>query len=132
MRADNSHHLAAAARQRRADTQRRARDGLRRLQASGQPVSFRSVAQEAGVSRSWLYADAEVRAEIERLRTSQPATGAAAIPAQDRASDASLRSRLTLAHERIHTLTAETHQLRDQLAAAHGELRAARRQGPPP
>jgi hypothetical protein len=43
-----------------------------------------------------------------------------------RASDDSLRQRLTLAHERINQLRTENQQLRNALAHAHGQLRVAR------
>jgi hypothetical protein len=43
-----------------------------------------------------------------------------------RATDDSLRQRLALAHERINQLRTENQQLRDALAHAHGQLRAAR------
>ena len=51
MRADNSAHIIAAARRRADDARRRAAAALRRMDASGQPVTF-----SAGFSRSWLYA----------------------------------------------------------------------------
>ena len=127
MRADNSHHLAAAARKRRAATLERARDALRRLEASGEPVTFRSVAAAAGVSRSWLYAEADIRAEIDRLRAQQHAAPSRPVPVRQRASEASLLHRLELAHDRTRALEAENRQLRAQLARAHGDLRAARR-----
>ena len=44
----------------------------------------------------------------------------------ERASDTSLRQRLTLAHERIGELDTENRQLRDQLARLHRQLRIAR------
>jgi hypothetical protein len=45
--------------------------------------------------------------------------------AASRASDESLRRRLELAHHKITQLRAENQQLRHDLAAAHGQLRAA-------
>ena len=68
--------LVAAARQRADDTRRRAVEALRRLDAAGEPVTFISVARAAGVSRSWLYRQGDLRAEIERLRTSGSAAPA--------------------------------------------------------
>ena len=44
----------------------------------------------------------------------------------ERGSDASLRQRLSLAHERIRELDDDNPRLRDQIAHLHGELRAAR------
>ena len=55
MRADNSHHIVAAAQRRATATRRRAATALRRMDNAGQPISFDAVAREAKVSRSWLY-----------------------------------------------------------------------------
>ena len=74
MRADNSRHVIAAARRRAEQTRQRAVAALRRMDDAGQPITFDAVAREAGVSRSWLYAQDDLRAEIERLRQRHPAT----------------------------------------------------------
>ncbi len=50
MRADNSHHLRAAARQRALATRERAVRALRRLDATAHPVTIDTVAREAGFS----------------------------------------------------------------------------------
>ncbi|MGW0886263.1 DUF6262 family protein [Streptomyces sp. NPDC002671] len=68
MRADNSPHVIAAARQRAAATRARAIVAMRRMDTAGQPVTFDVVAREAGVSRSWLYTQPDLRAEIAGLR----------------------------------------------------------------
>ena len=41
---------------------------LRRMDNAGLPITFDAVAREAEVSRSWLYTQPDLRAEIERLR----------------------------------------------------------------
>jgi hypothetical protein len=126
MRADNSHHIVEAARRRATQTRERALAALRRMDAAGQPVTFDTVSREALVSRSWLYSQHDLRAEIERLRGRHgPATPPAPVPGRQRASDASLQRRLEAAAERIHRLEAENQQLRDALARALGEQRAA-------
>ena len=76
MRADNSRHVIAAARRRAGQTRQRAVAALRRMDAAGQRITFDAVAREAGVSRSWLYAQDDLRAEIGRLRQRHPATPA--------------------------------------------------------
>jgi hypothetical protein len=48
------------------------------------------------------------------------------VPAPQRTSDAGLLRRLEAAHARNRELAEEVRQLREQLARAHGELRAAR------
>lgn len=126
MRADNSHHIVTAARRRTTATRRRAVAALRRMDNTGQPISFDAVAREGQVSRSWLYNQPDLRAEIERLRARQaPAPGGQRLPDRQRASDVSLLRRLELVTERNRQLDAENQQLREALAVALGEQRAA-------
>jgi hypothetical protein len=125
MRSDNSHHLIHAARRRRTDTLERARRTLHELGETGQRHTVTQIAAHAGVSRSWLYTQPELRDQLRRL-TTLPDTGRPATQPTERASDASLRQRLALAHERIRELDDENRQLRNQIAHLHGQLRAAR------
>ena len=77
MRADNSKHVIDAARRRSQSTQQRAVAALRRMDNAGVAVNFESVANEAAVSRSWLYTHTDLRREIERLRGRQNSTASA-------------------------------------------------------
>jgi len=124
MRADNSRHVIAAAHRRAEQTRQRAVTALRRMDATGQRITFDAVSRAAGVSRSWLYAQQDLRAEIQRLRQRHPATPPAQAPPQrQRASDTSLLRRLEAATARIRRLETDN-QLRDALARALGERRA--------
>jgi small-conductance mechanosensitive channel len=126
VRADNSAHIIAAARRRADDARRRAAAALRSLDASGQPVTFSTVAAAASVSRSWLYAQDDLRGQIERLRTRhKPAPSSPPVPDRQRATTASLLRRLEAATTRIRTLESENRQLREALERALGEQRAA-------
>jgi len=127
MRADNSHHLVAAARRRARATQKRAVAALRRLDNAGTPISFDAVAREAGVSRSWLYNQPDLRAEIQRLRERERPTSGRGVSDRQRATDPSLLRRLELAVERIRHLEADNQRLRAALAEALGERRAVNR-----
>jgi hypothetical protein len=131
MRADNSRHIVAAARNRHEYTRAKAIQALREIDAAGTAVTFDAVARAASVSRSWLYTQPDLRAEIERLRVEQQRASADPVPARQRASDASLLRRLEAANERNRRLAEENRQLREQLARALGDLRAARLQSPP-
>jgi len=125
MRRDNSHHLVAAAERRRADTLERARHALHELAEIGERRTVMQIAAHAGVSRSWLYAQPELRDQLRQLTTISETAEPA--PARiERGSDASLRQRLTLAHERIRELDNDNRRLRDQIAHLHGQLRANR------
>jgi hypothetical protein len=125
MRADNSHHVVAAARRRAKQTRRRAITALWHMDATGQRINFDTVARYAGVSRSWLYTQDDLRAEIERLRRRHPAASPAPPPQRQRASDPSLLRRLEAATTRIRHLEADNQELRAALAQALGERRAA-------
>ena len=125
MRADNSHHVVAAAQRRAEQTRERAIAALRRMDATGQRINFDTLARQAGVSRAWLYTQDDLRAEIERLRQRPSSASPAPPPQQQRASDPSLLRRLEAATDRIRSLEADNQQLRAALARALGERRAA-------
>jgi hypothetical protein len=126
MPADTTRHLRAAAQRRTEQTRRRAVAALRRLDAAGAPITLEGLAREAGVSRSWLYTQHDLRADVERLRRRQRPPAAPAVPPErQRASDASLLQRLHAATERIRRLEHDNQQLRDALARALGERRTA-------
>lgn len=124
MRADNSRFLIQAAHRRSQQTRERALQGIRELAADGVPISFDAVARRAGVSRSWLYAQPDLRLEIGRLRAlSSRAPASPPVPARQRATDTSLRRRLDAATTELRRLRDENRQLREQLAHALGERR---------
>lgn len=126
MTADNSHLIVDSARRRATATRRRAVSALRRMDATGIAITFETVAREAGVSRSWLYNQPDLRAEIVRLRARRRSTPAARpVPDRQRASDASLLRRLEAATERSRQLESENRELREALALALGERRTA-------
>ena len=131
MPADNTHHLTEAARRRAQATRRRAVAALRRMDTSGLPVTIDALAREAGVSRSWIYSQPDLRAEAGRLRDRpRPATGGPAVPDRERASDASLLRRVEVATQRIRELETDNKRLREALAEALGERRVTRSSPP--
>jgi hypothetical protein len=65
---DNTGPLISAAHRRHELTRAKAIRALRELDHAGTPITFQTVARTAGVSRSWLYAQHDLRGEIERLR----------------------------------------------------------------
>ncbi len=135
-RPGNTANLKAAAARRHQRTVTRAEAGLQELTRSGQQITFRGVARAAGVSLEFLYNHPQLRSRIEHLRAQQQTTAAPGRPAADpsAAGQASsvvrtLTAELTAARARHH---AEVEQLRQALAAAHGEnLLLRRRLGHP-
>ena|SRR5580658_10350299 len=118
---DTTSPLSLATRARSVDTRSRATDALRRLDAAGQPISFTSVASAASVSRSWLYRDHDLRAEIERLRAQSTSPVA---PSSQRTSSQSEQRRREALLDEITRLKEENAKLRDQVARTFGQQRA--------
>ena len=116
--------LSEAAARRHELTRAKAIQALRELDRAGTPVTFAGVAQAAGISRSWLYAQPDISDHIRRLRKGTDSVGA--IPASQRATDASLRARLTAALDRNKQLADENARMRRQLARALGDQRSSR------
>jgi hypothetical protein len=132
MRADNSRHLIAAARNRHELTRAKAIRAIRELDRAGTPITFEAVARHAGVSRSWLYAQPALRGQIERLREATSRAPVPAVPAAQRTSDASLLGRLQAAQERNRLLSEDNQRLRRQLAHALGDHRVVAHLDEPP
>ena len=119
--------LAAATARRHELTRAKAIQALRELDRAGAPGPFASVAATAGISRSWLYTQPDLRGQIQELRAAAAPPGPAP-PARQRASDPSLRARLTVALDRNRQLAEENTRLRRQLARALGDQLSARLQ----
>jgi negative regulator of sigma E activity len=126
MPADPSALLAAAAARRHELTRAKAIQTLRELDRAGAPVTFAAVATAAGISRSWLYTQPDIRDQIQRLRGARGRDRASAIPVGQRATEPSLRARLAAALQRNQQLTEENARLRRQLARALGDQRSTR------
>lgn len=125
MRADNTAQLILAARRRHELTRSKAIRALRELDNACAAVTFKAVAHTAGISRSWLYTQPDVRAEIQRLRDHGRRAPATTVPARQRTTDPSLLHRLEVANARRRELAEDNQRLRHQLAHALGQLRAA-------
>jgi len=126
MRVDNSIHLTNAARQRHELTRAKAIAAMHEFDQAGAVLTFEAVARHAGVSRSWIYTQPDIKDEIHRLRAQHRGSGAP-MPTRQRASDDSLRRRLELSNRRNRELADENRRLRRQLERALGQLRDHRR-----
>jgi len=126
MRPDPVTPLAVAAARRHELTRARAIQALRELDRAGAPVTFAAVAAAAGISRSWIYTQPDIRDQIQQLRNSTSRAPDAPVPAAQRSTDASLHARLTATLQRNQALAGENARLRRQLARALGDQRTTR------
>ncbi|HEX5349627.1 MAG TPA: DUF6262 family protein [Pseudonocardiaceae bacterium] len=117
--------LTANARRRSEQTLQRAQETITAMAARGDSITVARLAQTAGVSRSWIYTQPELRERIEQLRLAAPARPPGSVTAS-RASLESLKRRLDLAHQRIAQLRDENEQLRRSVEQLHGQLRELR------
>jgi hypothetical protein len=122
MTTDRTAELRAATLRRATNTRARARATLRRLNQQGATINYVTVAEAAGVSRSLLYRDPELRAEIDRLRN--PAlTTTPRQPAAERMSKASRDEIHAALGDEVKELRRENQALRTRLAATLGGQR---------
>jgi len=125
----NPDNLRRAATAKRRAAHDRADDGLRRLVKNGRPITFASVAAEAGVSKDFLYRNADLRSRIEQLRGQQDSPAPVSPSAREEQTEiSSIVRTLTfkLTQERAEHRR-ELAELREALAAAHGQLLTLRR-----
>jgi len=117
----NPDNLRQAAARKSAAAQARAEQGLREIIRRNEPITFRGLAQTAGVSLDFLYRCTPIRQRVQQLRAQQqntPPPPAAATPAQDETPSSVVR-----------TLTAQLTELkrrhRDEIGALKQALEAA-------
>lgn len=130
----NPDNLRRAAAAKTAAATARAEQGIRDMVRRGEPITFRGLAQTAGVSLDFLYRNTEIRQRVEKLRNQQRRTSPVLPDRADPDQPSSVVRTLTakLAElKRRHREEVST--LRQALEAAHGEnLELRRRLGREP
>ena len=64
----NTSGLEAHAQQKRESAIKRTEEAISRLQSNKRPVNFKTVSEESGVSRTWLYKEPEIKARINEIK----------------------------------------------------------------
>lgn len=127
MAPDNTAHLLASAQLRTDQARQRANEAIRHLDRAGDDITIQAVSRAAGVSRSFLYRQPELRAEIERLRKNRPAAAGRRLPSAMRATEESRRAQIEAVRLEIKRLREENRCLRQQAEALLGERRVSPR-----
>jgi hypothetical protein len=105
----------------------KARRAIMSLENRALPINFRTVADEAGVSRDFLYRSPEIRQLIVDHRR-RPAPLITSSPQALKRSEASAAVKLALATQALQRLREENRRLRDENARLLGDL-SSRRKG---
>lgn len=114
--------LRAHARHKAEETRRRAEEAIALLGQAGRPVNFKTVAEAARISTSWLYGDADLRRRITHLRTQQTPKVKTQIPPREQASSASKDTMIAALQRRVREQAEEIAQLKRQVEVAYGLL----------
>jgi hypothetical protein len=124
----NPDNLRQAAARKSAATKSRADQGLCELIRAGQPITFRGLAQTAGVSLDFLYRNPQIRTRVEQLRSQQQRTRPPAPPEHiaDHPSSV-IRTLTTQLAELRRRHRDEVNTLKRALETAHGENLELRR-----
>jgi len=128
----NPDNLRQAAARKSAAAQARAEQGLREMVRRREPITFRGLAQTAGVSLDFLYRHNEIRQRVEHLRAQQQARPPSPpTPVDPDQPSSVIRTLTTQLAELKRRHRDEISELKAALAAAHGELLTLRRQAGP-
>ena len=112
----NTDGLAAAAQKKRLAALAKTEAAIKQLLRQGHRLTFASVAQLAGVTRSWLYKQPDLKARITALREPSPVQP----PARQPASEASQSALIRTLRQQVKVLRQEKESLNQQLEVAYG------------
>ena len=112
--------LKEATERKRQEALDKTNQAINTLVKKGQPITFTSVAKEAGVSTAYLYKYDELKNRIQQLQQQQK--GQLKPQSPQPASDKSRQVIVNQLRERIKKLEIENRDLRHQIAVVYGQL----------
>jgi uncharacterized protein YceH (UPF0502 family) len=118
----NTNGLRSNAQRKAAVTEQRAEAALALLIQEQRPITFKAVAQTAGISTAWLYEHEALKERIMHLRSQQLPSAQVKIPPREQASSASKDAMIAALRQRIQKLEKENHDLKQQVEVAYGLL----------
>jgi len=122
----NTLGLRMHAQEKAVETARRAEDAIAHLLKEQRPVNFKAVAETAGISTAWLYANPDIKMRIIHLRAQQTPKIQVKVPLREQASDASKDAMIAALRKRAKEQEAEIRELRRQLEVVYGQLHKQR------
>lgn len=95
---------------------------IQRLILEGTVINFNVVKKEAGVSKSWLYSNLDIRKRIEEIRDKQKMSPKRVKSGSKDRSEASKDNIITALKERIKELDGENKKLRKESEILYGKI----------
>ena len=118
----NTQGLRAHAQQKAEHTRERAEAAIALLIKEHRPITFKAVAETAGISTAWLYAHETIKRRIIHLRAQHTPTFQVKVPVRERASSASQTAMMAALQKRVQEQAAEIETLKRQVEVAYGLL----------
>ena len=118
---DRSEQLKRLHEQRRAKTEQRVDEAIKRLIKARKAINFNSVANESGVSKATLYNNKEIKERIEELRLQQskvPTPSQVKREMDDNNKDAIIAS----LKRKIKKLEEENKRLKEQVKISYADI----------
>jgi hypothetical protein len=103
-------------------TQQQAEVALALLIKEQRPITFKGVAETAGISTAWLYGNEVIKQRIMHLRAEQVPVAQMKIPPREQASSASKDAVIAALQKRVREQAEEIRELRKQLEVAYQHL----------
>jgi hypothetical protein len=103
-------------------TQQQAEAALALLIKEQRPITFKGVAETAGISTAWLYGNEVIKQRIMHLRAEQAPVAQMKIPPREQASSASKDAVIAALQKRVREQAEEIRELRKQLEVAYQHL----------
>jgi hypothetical protein len=95
---------------------------IQRLILEGTVINFNVVKTEAGVSKSWLYSNLDIRKRIEEIRDKQKMSPKRVKSGSKDRSEASKDNIITALKERIKELDGDNKKLRKEFEILYGRV----------
>ena len=117
----NTSGLEAHAQQKRESAIKRTEEAIARLQSEKRPVNFKTVSEESGVSRTWLYKEPEIKARINEIKDKKTSKSRIKKSASNNLSNEPIDTlQINEFKTKIRKLETENYALRNHLEVVYG------------
>ena len=117
----NTSGLEAHAQQKRESAIKRTEEAIARLIKNKRPVNFKTVSEESGVSRTWLYKEPEIKARINKIKDKKASLSRSKRSTSNNANNQPIdTSQIDEYKTKIRKLETENYTLRNHLEVVYG------------
>ena len=117
----NTSGLEAHAQQKRESALKRTEEAITRLIKDKRPVNFKTVSEESGVSRTWLYKEPEIKAKINQIKNQKSTPSRSKKGAFNNLNNQPIDiSQIDELKTKIRKLETENYTLRNHLEVVYG------------